>query len=112
MTTKRKKIQLDMNGEELLMLMAEGNPGAISVLMKIMVQDLLLLLTMDDMNIRGPQVWVGYKDHCGQDLERFMECIRNRDMDMVSTINEQMMYPGSGFDQLAVDRGASWDHVS
>jgi hypothetical protein len=37
--------------------------------------------------MRGPQVWVGYKDHCGQDIDKFIAAVKNRDPDMVKTVN-------------------------
>lgn len=54
----------------------------------------ILLCHLDDMNIRGSQIWIGYKYHCGQDLDRFMGCVTSRNEDMIAKINE--MNQGQG----------------
>ena len=38
------------------------------------------ILSLDDMNMRGSQIWVAYKDHCGQDIEKFIACIKEREL--------------------------------
>ena len=107
----RKKIQLNTSMQELASLMSEGNPGALSVLMPLMTDDPLILLDLDDMNIRGPQVWVGYKDFCGEDLEKFKQCVRDRSEQMVSAINDECIYENDfgSFTERAVTHGASWE---
>ena len=86
----RKDIDLRMTTIDLIVMMSEGNPGAVKVLADIMQtkNGLLTVLTLDDMNIRGTQVWVGYKDHCGQDINRFMEAIHKREQAMIDCINK------------------------
>jgi hypothetical protein len=57
-----------------LILMAEGNPGALNVLIELEKSDnLVWAMHLDDMNIRGTQIWLGYKDYCKQDLNKFVE---------------------------------------
>jgi hypothetical protein len=82
----RKKVELNWTTPQLITEMSEGNPGALSVLVEL---DLDLILDLDDMNIRGPQIWVGYKDHCGKSIERFKTLVRKRDKAMVDTINRE-----------------------
>lgn len=93
----RKPIDLDGSTVEALVLLSEGNPGAVTVLgqiaQKYPKELLLLLFDLDDMNIRGSQIWVGYKDHCGENIDRFVQCIRDRDPDMIEKINEQCFHP-------------------
>ena len=106
---KREKIELTDTGMDLMVKMSEGNPGALSVLVKLMATDdpldIMLVLHLDDMNIRGAQIWIGYKDHCGEDIEKFKEAIRNRDLEMVNTINNSRgLSPGT---PRAVEHGAS-----
>lgn len=87
---ERKKIELSMTTMDVLLLMGEGNPGALSVLMKLMERgesSILKILTLDDMNIRGEQIWIAFKDHCKEDLDAFMEAIARRDLAMISTVN-------------------------
>jgi hypothetical protein len=109
----RKPINLDDKFMDIITKMSEGTPGAIVVLMRIMKgetetygkQDgLMALLTLDDMNIRGGQVWLGYKDHCKEDLEVFAQAIKSRDPEMVKTINART----SG-EEVAVTGGASFE---
>lgn len=83
----RERINLGDTMEEVAWKMSEGNPGALSVIMRLLTKNLILLLDLDDMNIRGSAIWVGYKDHCKEDLDRFIECVRTRDLGMVETIN-------------------------
>ena len=103
----RKKITLNMTVHDIVMLMAEGNPGAITVMLQLLgdaEEGFHLLLHLDDMNIRGPQIWVGYKDHCKEDIEVFKLSIKNRDMGMCAVINRSM----GKYEHLAVPNGASF----
>jgi hypothetical protein len=91
----RKRIDSNMTTMDILMLISEGNPGAISVMMQILQKDkedfglgFINLLDLDDMNIRGEQIWVGYKDHCGENIDTFIDAIKNRDKGMIDTINK------------------------
>lgn len=102
-----------INGQspfEMIATMSEGNPGALSVLAQLAEDGedngFMKMLGLDDMNIRGQQIWVGYKDHCKEDLETFKQAIHVRDEDMVHTINQNCMYPG--FTEEAVASGASF----
>ncbi len=106
----REAVNLSDSTTAVLQKMAEGNPGAITVLMALLGRDdpaaLMTLLSLDDMNMRGSQIWVGYKDHCGEDIEKFAQCINDRDSEMIATVNAN-----SGIDERAVTSGASFDHV-
>lgn len=103
----RQKIGLETTQKEMAMIMSEGNPGALSVICQILkadpVEGFMTLLNLDDMNIRGVQIWLGYKDHCGEDIEKFIKCANDRDEDMIATINGE---PGEG--PVAVLSGASF----
>jgi hypothetical protein len=93
---------------DVLIEMAEGNPGAITALGQIVngdIANLIDVLHLDDMNIRGCQIWVGFKDHCKQDVEVFRKAIRARDPAMVDTIN-RICVPQIG--ERAVAHGASF----
>lgn len=103
MGAKRKDIDFNQDIREVIAQMSEGNPGALNVLSQLAFTDPSLIATLDDMNIRGPQIWLGYKDHCGQKLERFTRCIRERDQQMLDTINkEYTRHPTSEFRPKAV----------
>lgn len=86
--------------------MSEGNPGAISVLTKLLTREdgIAAMLHLDDMNIRGTQIWIGFKDHCGCDIDKFFEAISTRDEGMVTTINKEGEMGNHA--ELAVKSGA------
>ena len=89
----REKINLNMTPWDLAVLLSEGNPGGLSVVMQILNgPQPLALLSMDDMNIRGTQIWVGYKDYCGEDIDKFLKCLKDRDQSMVDTINNECIF--------------------
>lgn len=107
----REPISLSDSTMDMVVKMAEGSPGAISVIMQLMNRDdpaaLMDVLSLDDMNIRGSQIWLGYKDHCGEDIEKFAKAIKDRDEAMIATINANT----SGKER-AVKGGASFDNVA
>lgn len=49
----------------------------------------MYILDLDDMNIRGTQIWVGYSDYCGKDIAKFKELVRARDHKMIAHINRE-----------------------
>lgn len=106
---ERKDITLDTSVMDLMTTMCEGNIGALNVIMELVKQDpdkgVFWLLHLDDMNIRGSQIWIGFKYYCGQDMNRFIECIKTRDEGMIAKINE--MNEGQGDRWKAVRHGAS-----
>jgi len=71
--------------------MAEGNPGAITVMMELIKkkqeEGFIAIMHLDDMQIRGWKIWYGYKDYCKQDLEKFFDCIMSKDKDMQQFID-------------------------
>lgn len=91
MIRKRKELDLDATILDTLILMSEGNPGAAQVLAEISKQKngLTAILLLDDMNIRGTQIWVGFKDYCREDTLKFMNCIFSKDAEMVKKINDE-----------------------
>lgn len=103
----REKISLSDKPTDLLFKMSEGNPGALRVCMELMQsgpQGMLKLLDLDDMNLRGSAIWVAYKDHCGEDIDKLVECLKSRDSDMVRTVNNEDPSRAP-----AVTSGASYD---
>ncbi len=88
---KRKEISLDMTKMDIILVMAEGNPGAIGTLADLMGQPggLMEILALDDMNIRGTQVWIAYNDHCKKNMGFFRECIIHRNQGMIDVVNNE-----------------------
>jgi hypothetical protein len=111
MTEPRKSIEGGMTVMEVMELMSEGNPGAIRVMAEMIKEDkdkgVLLWLLLDDMNIRGTQIWVGFKYHCLEDIEAFVKCVKDRDGAMVNTINVHGRR--GNHDHFAVQSGASYE---
>lgn len=98
-------IQLTDDPMSSIVSLSEGNPGAISVLVKLLEAGplgFMDILHLDDMGMKGPQIWVAWKDHCKQDIEAFRKAIRARDPDMVATVNRECP------DRRAVCHGASF----
>ncbi len=90
----REKIDFQTVGlGEAMAIMSEGNPGAGSVLTSIFAKYQMgigvFLEILDDMNIRGTQIWVGYKDYCCQNLDKFVFSVLARDPGIVDCINEE-----------------------
>lgn len=87
----RSEISLTDNTKDVLVTLAEGNPGALRVLMQLLAGDggLFDLLHLDDMNIRGTQVWVAFKDFAKEDLAAFRVAIRKRDPEMIRVVNAE-----------------------
>jgi len=109
----REGIIID-SGLEMIVSMAEGNPGAATVMgqmLKLDRDNILHIISLDDMNIRGQQVWVGYKDHCEENMDKFIEAIKARDSEMVDTINKNCIYQSEygSFTERAVCNGASFN---
>ena len=107
--TARPKIEFNDTTLETMIKMSEGTPGAIVAIGNIVKSDELgpmLLLGLDDMNIRGSQIWVAYKDLYKENTDRFVKAIRNRDKNMVDFINQEIATIGG---EKAVTGGASFD---
>lgn len=87
----REKINLnDSFYVGVVVKISEGNPGALSVITKMINGDpasMMNILSLDDMNLRGSQIWVAYKDYCGESIELFMDCVKSRDAQMIEAVN-------------------------
>jgi hypothetical protein len=77
---------------EAVIKMAEGNPGAISVLMELLrdesINGALAIYWMDELKIRGWRIWFAFKDCCQQDLHKLYKCLLEQDKQMINKINE------------------------
>lgn len=107
--TARPKIELSDTGIDMMVKMSEGIPGAIVGMQAIIEADengLMLLLGLDDMNMRGSQIWEAYKYLYNEDGKAFVEGIRNRSQEIVDFVNERSAVVGG---EKAVVSGASFD---
>jgi len=88
---RNSKINMDMSTKDAIIALAEGNPGAITVLAQ-MVQDprgAAAILHLDNLEIYGSKIWVGYKDHCKEDITTFINKVIARDEGLLETIRNE-----------------------
>ncbi len=107
--TARKKIELNDSIFDIIYKISEGVPGAIAGITQIMKSDkngFMLLFGLDDMNIRGSQIWEAYKYLYNEDGKKFAKAVGRRDKNMVDFINQEMASVGG---EKAVISGASFD---
>jgi len=73
--------------------LAQGNPGAASVCAKLLqdnpLQGFLSLLDMDDMGLKGPAIWVVYKDFAKQDLPTLIEALLSRSPALIAAVHKE-----------------------
>lgn len=109
------RIQLHMNMQDVLWEMSEGNPGAITVMMRLL-QDVPLidpddvfaglgvLMSLDTNRIYGPRIWMLYKDVCGEDLVKMVASLRAVQLGFIpfETLNHAIDHYGDGVDPDAL----------
>ena len=63
---KRTKITDDMSITDIVMVMGEGNPGAINIIMRMMndLQSFGYIFLCDMLEIRGAKLYMLYNDCC------------------------------------------------
>ena len=73
------KIILENNVVDSIVKMSKGNPGGLTVLMKLLEKPngLIYIRALDKAGIYGSNIWVEYKDNCGQDINKLIEKIKN-----------------------------------
>ena len=107
--TARPEIELNDSISDVIHKVSEGVPGAMVAITELMTSNeagYMLLLGLDDMNIRGTQVWEAYKYLYNEDGKKFAEAVSKRDKKMVDFINEELASVG---EEKAVTGGASFD---
>ena len=107
--TAREKLELNDTVFGTMYKMSEGVPGAIVGITNLMKADesgIMLLLGLDDMNIRGSQIWEAYKYLYNEDGKKFAEAVKKRDEKMIQFINEELATVDG---EKAVTGGASFD---
>lgn len=107
--TARPKIELEDSILDVISKVSEGNPGAAVAIAKLLQSNeygYMLLLDLDDMNIRGSQIWEAYKYLYNEDGEKFANAVQKRDSKIVDFINQELAFVGG---EKAVTGGASFD---
>lgn len=104
----RLPISKDLTIEQTIELMAENNSQARSILLHCANYDPRLLLSLNDMNIRGAQILWAFAGYCEKKPAKFKGCVRLRNKEMVDYVNrcaaalKLINYP-----QKAVTRGGA-----
>lgn len=95
---------------DMIQTLADNNIGALTLLIRLAstnpdpLDNVLLFLNLDDLNMRGEQVWVAFKYACDEDDKRFIEVVHSKDEAMIAKVNELCpRHPGE-----AVFAGASY----
>lgn len=88
------KLQLEMNLNDALWAMSEGNPGAINVLMDSVRAPEIdpenafglwgLMVNLDEFEVYGSRIWILYKDICGESLPKTVAMARACQLGIIS----------------------------
>jgi hypothetical protein len=87
MSYDNPRIRLTDTVMDMFMKMSDGNPGALTVLMRSMKEgpaidpqsalgEICVILSLDTHDIYGHEIWGFYKDVCGQDLVMMLALLR------------------------------------
>jgi len=100
------KLKLDMNFNDALWTMSEGNPGAIGVMMDgFRYADDIdpegmggwgFLINLDAMGIYGSRIWCLYKDVCGESLSKSIGLVRSVQMGVIQAETLNAAIDGKG----------------
>lgn len=82
--------------DEAIVTIAENNPGAMTVLANILkvaqddLEKLQMVYTVDAMNLRGPALWLAWKDWASYDTQMLITGIQTRDPGMIEMVNTEL----------------------
>lgn len=70
---RKGKITNNMSFVEMMSVMSEGNPGALTVLMQMQQykNGMLYILLLDSLDIRGSKIWMLYSDSCDKNVGKY-----------------------------------------
>lgn len=91
----KNKIDYNDDFKEMLMKMAEGNPGALTVLLELYKNEAAIdpdsalggigtMLSLDGMGIYGSHIWILFKDICGENLTNLIAVSRAHQLGLLS----------------------------
>ena len=94
----KNKLRLDMTGRESIMLMSDGSPGALNVLLELakynaevdpdsVLGSMSTMCGMDESGIYGSDIWVLYKDLCGGNAVMLMALFRGVQLGLIRKEN-------------------------
>jgi hypothetical protein len=114
MANKTTRLSLGMNGQQVVIAMAGGNPGALNVCVRILKEGGVIdpddafgglgtILALDALGIHEERIWLLYKDVCRQDLAKMIAVLRARQLGQLAgateaAINHAMDHGGQGLD--------------
>jgi len=89
------RLELTDSMENVMMKMSDGNPGALTVCMRLLAESaeidpdgclggLEAILSLDTLGLYGPNIWMLFKDVCGEDLVRTYAVLRGHQLGYVS----------------------------
>lgn len=90
--TPERITNLNSTAMDIVVKLSDGNPGAVTVLMK-MLQDpmnLLAILLFDTFSIYGSNIWIAYKDYAKEDINVLISALRDPEKrkEMINVIEE------------------------
>lgn len=92
----KTKLQLTDTLQDMVIKMAEGNPGAMNVLMQILrdgaaidpdniMGGVGIILSLDTLNLYGSKIWMLYKDACDCNLSQMVAVLRGHQLGFLSS---------------------------
>ena len=109
---KNPKCGLEDTGRDVVVKLAEGNPGAATVMMKILQEQdkidpdaagmgVLGLLMFDTLGVYGSRIWMLYKDVCNSDVSEVLAVLRGWQLGFLSeaVLNYAIDNDGDGLDK-------------
>lgn len=95
---KGTKLKLDDTVQDMVIKISEGNPGALTVCLDILKKGKSIdpdgfdsgigsLLLFDSLSLYGSQIWMLYKDVCGEDLTKTVAMLRAWQLGFISEDN-------------------------
>lgn len=95
MSYNNPRIKLEMSLTEIVVALAEGNPGAIQAMMELIhgaptidpdsaFGALSPLFDLDNLDCYGSNIWQFFKDVCGQDVHKMIGVMRANQLGYVS----------------------------
>lgn len=73
-----QKLQLEDSPLTVVHKMVEGNIGAMDVVTSLILEPegVWAILKLDALGFYGPDIWVLYKDECGEDIAKLIERLK------------------------------------
>lgn len=111
MSYEKPRINIQMSTVEMIMAMADGNPGALNVMMEILdkateidcddwLRPISPILSLDTHDIYGPRIWMLYKDVCNFNISHTIALLRAVQLGhmMEKDLNHAIDNNGEGID--------------